>query len=162
MFSDDDRFILCCGSFLINGPQRKKPRYWVSSLLKRRNNYDTEELLHDLKTDDVGLNGELRSSFHNFTRMTSIDFEVLINLVGPKIAKQNTNFRDAISVKDRLAVTLRFLASGDSFQSLKYLFKISNTAISRIIPDVCEALYDALQYYIEVSPIINNLKHSLI
>ena len=28
----------------------------------------------------------MRSFFHNFTRMSSIDFELLINLLGPKIA----------------------------------------------------------------------------
>ena len=132
-FNDDD-FLISCGLFLINDTQnRKKPRYWVSSLLKRRVNYDTEELLHDLNTDDVGLNGELRSSFHNFTRMSSTDFELLTNLLGPKIAKKNTNYREAISVKARLALTLRYLATGDSFQSLKYLFKVIyfNTRITK-------------------------------
>ena len=51
--------------------------------------------MHDLSTDDVGLNRELRSSFHNFTRMSSADFELLINLLGPKIAKKNTNYGEA-------------------------------------------------------------------
>ena len=61
-----------------------KTEYWVSSLLKRKVNSGTEKLLHDSSTDDVGLNGELRSSFHNFTSMSSIDFELLINLLGLK------------------------------------------------------------------------------
>lgn len=104
----------------------------------------------ELQNDDVELHGELRSSFHNFMRMSASDFENLIVLISKKVAKQNTNFRDSISVKDRLAVTLRFLATGDSYQSLTYLSKISVSSISRIIPEVCDALNEVLQDYIKV------------
>lgn len=82
--------------------------------------------------------------------MSSTDFENLINLIGAKICKQNTNYRDAISVKDRLAITLRFLATGDSYQSLMYLCKVSTSSISRIVPEVCSALCEVLQDYIKV------------
>lgn len=109
--------------------------------------------MSDIENDDIGLHGELRSSFHNFLRMSSSDFEELITLIGRKVAKLNTNFRDSISVKDRLAVTLRFLATGDSYQSLMYLCKISVTSISRIIPEVCNALNEVLNDYIKVSNI---------
>lgn len=78
--------------------------------------------------------------FKNFTRMTSEDFETLITLVGPIIGKKDTKLRKAIPVKDRLALTLRFLASGDSFTSLQYLFKISKQCISGIVAETCKAL----------------------
>lgn len=89
-------------------------------------------------------------SFKNFARMTSADFENLINIVGHKIKKQDTNFRNAIPVKERLAITLRFLASGDSFHSLMYLFRVSKQSISSIIPEVCEALISGLHTYVKV------------
>lgn len=58
--------------------KKKKKRYWIRSLLKRRVNYGTEELLYDLSIDVVGLDGDLRSSTHNFARLSSTDFELLI------------------------------------------------------------------------------------
>lgn len=68
--------------------------------------------------------------------MHSADFDFLLNSIGPKIARKNTSFRQAISVQERLALTLRFLATGDSYASLQYLFKISKQAISCIVPEV--------------------------
>lgn len=140
--------------FLIQHQKKKnkrKARYWVRPFLRRRENYGVNEMINDLRSDDMGIAGELRSSFQNFTRISSNDFEFLITLIGPKICKKNTNYRDAISVKDRLAVTLRFLATGDSYQSLMYLFKISTSTVSRIIPEVCDALVQALRGFIKVS-----------
>ena len=63
-------------------------------------------------------------------------------------------FRKAISVQERLALELRFLASGDSYVSLQYLFRISKQAISCIVPEVCEALVEKLKDYIQVSQIL--------
>lgn len=133
---------------LIFKKRKRQHRYWVRSLLSKRVNDGAIQLMNDIQNDYIGLHGELCSSFHNFLRMFSSDFEELITLIGGKVAKLNTNFRDSISVKDRLAVTLRFLATGDSYQSLMYLCKISVTSISRIIPIVCDALNEVLNDYI--------------
>lgn len=53
--------------------------------------------------------------------MVSSDFEFLLCLAGPKIEKQNANLILAISAGERLLLTLRFLATGDSSTSLQYL-----------------------------------------
>jgi len=70
---------------------------------------------------------ENSGKFENFCRM-SADFEFLHNLIGPDITKQTTHLRK--STKERLAVTLRFLALGDSYKNLSYLFRISPQLIS--------------------------------
>ena len=51
--------------------------------------------------------------------------------------------RKAICPKQRLALTLRFLATGESFHSLEYQFRISREAISYIIDEVCKAIVDS-------------------
>jgi hypothetical protein len=92
----------------------------------------------------------MSGQFHNFTRMHSDDYDLLLNLIGPKIARKNTVFREAISVQERLAVTLRFLATGDSYTSLQYLFKFSKQSISKIVPEVCEAIVEVLKHNIKL------------
>lgn len=82
--------------------------------------------------------------FENFCRMSFEDFEYLLNKIGPHIEKKDTQLRAAVPTKERLAITLRFLASGDSFKSMHYLFKISPQVISKIIPEVCTALVKEL------------------
>lgn len=80
----------------------------------------------------------------------------------PIIKKQDTNMRKAIPIQDRLAVTLRFLATGDSFTSLSYLFKFSNQIISNIVHEVCYALIHELKDQIKVKYICNQLYSYLI
>jgi hypothetical protein len=72
-----------------------------------------------------------------------------MNLIGEKDSKKDTASRKAISVQQRLALTLCFLASGDSYISLQYLFRISKQAISCIVPEVLEALVEKLKDYIQ-------------
>jgi hypothetical protein len=82
--------------------------------------------------------------------MTPADFEFLINLIGPKIVKRDTRFRAAIPVQQILAVTLRFLATGDWYTSLQCLFQISKQTISEIVPAACEAIVEALKENMQV------------
>ncbi|KAF0713787.1 protein ANTAGONIST OF LIKE HETEROCHROMATIN PROTEIN 1-like [Aphis craccivora] len=72
------------------------------------------------------LNNEPSGKFENFCRMSASDFEYILNKIGPVITKLDTNLRKAIPAQERFAITLRFLASGDSCVSFSYLFKVSN------------------------------------
>lgn len=126
-----------------NATNKTPPRWWTRELFKDRNNHG-HDLLDTLRLED-GM------GFRNFVRMNPVDFECLLTMVGPSISKTKTNFRDPVSTINRLAVTLRFLASGDSYTSLMYTFKISKQIISEFVPEVCTAINIALRTYIKVS-----------
>ena len=53
--------------------------------------------------------------------------------------------RIPISAEEKLAITLRFLATGESYASLMYQFRIHRITIARFIPVVCEAIYECLK-----------------
>lgn len=114
----------------------------MTTLFQNRNNH-CSDLLSSMAAHNCG-------QFENFCRMSTTDMQKLLERVGPMITKQDTFFRTAIGVKERLAVTLRFLASGDSYTDLSYLFRVSKQAISGIVPEVCRAIITTLHDEIKV------------
>ena len=113
-------------------------KVWVRKLLRlRRKKGAFQNFIKELRTSD-------RESHFRFFRMSPERFDHLLTLVAPFITKEDTNFRKPISAAERLAVTLRFLASGDSQISLNYLFWISTTSLSLIISETWSVLYRVL------------------
>ncbi|XP_026316525.1 uncharacterized protein LOC113235958 isoform X2 [Hyposmocoma kahamanoa] len=142
-FEMSDLQAACAAFILMNYIRRKKKnrnrRWWQMNIYNRRQTLGGVQLLLDLKSQ------ELSGQYKNFTALSSSDFESLLNSIGVKISKQNTRFRVSITAKERLALTLRYLATGDSFVSLQYLFRISRHSIGKIIPEVCEAITEELK-----------------
>ena len=122
---------------------KRKHRWWKRELFMGSSTAQNE-FFEKLLSDDQSL-------FKNFSRMSVEDFNYLLNKVSPRIRKSDTNYRDAISPRIRLLVTLRFLATGDSYKSLMYLFRISEPIISMTVPEVCQAIIKALRDVVKVS-----------
>lgn len=80
-----------------------------------------------------------------YTRLTIEGFDNLLRIVGPKIEKKSTHYRDPISERSRLYLTLRFLATRDTMSSLAFVFRIDQSTASMIIAETCESLWDVLQ-----------------
>lgn len=112
---------------------------WVRDWVIRRDQGGCYlNLLKELEIED-------RNSFKNFMRMSSEDFNYLLSWVTPKIQKEDTCMRKAIPAGEKLALTLRYLATGETFASLQYMFRIPKNTISAFIIDVCEAIYEELK-----------------
>jgi hypothetical protein len=80
--------------------KRKRDRKrWTTNFLERRNK--KLNILEEVRMDSC-------ADFRNFTRMSASDFELLLQLIGPSIKKEDTNMREAVPISARLAVTLRF------------------------------------------------------
>ena len=85
------------------------------------------------------------AAYRNYLRVTEEQFQEILAAISSHIKKEDTVFQQAISPAERLAVSLRFLASGESFVSLSYQFRIGRSAISGIVNEVCKAIYSTLQ-----------------
>ena len=66
----------------------------------------------------------------------------------PFLKKRDTKVRNSISPAEQLAVTLRFLATGENYTSLQYQFRINKGTLYLTIPRVCEAISNVLASYI--------------
>lgn len=86
------------------------------------------------------LRAEVPELYRNFIHMSSDQFDYLLKQVKPHIEKSNTKMRVSIPADERLALTLYHLVIGENFRSLQYLFRISQISISRIIPEVLDAI----------------------
>lgn len=71
-------------------------------------------------------------------------FEHLLSIVAPLITKKPCNSRTPISPQERLILTLRFLASGDSQQSQSFAFRLGKTTVSNAIIETTHAIWVAL------------------
>jgi hypothetical protein len=90
---------------------RRRRRFWVRPSLHRHQRYTGRDLLRDLNCDDCGLSireRRLSGSFKKFTRLSSSNFEFLLNNIWRTISKQDTNYRESIPATERLALTLRY------------------------------------------------------
>lgn len=123
----------------------RERKQWVRGWLGRRDTHGASALLlRELATEDI-------QEYQVCLRMTPVDFEKLLELVTPKIKREDTLMRDAILPRVKLEVTLNFLATGNSYRSLSHFFRVSTPAISKFIPEVCDAIVEVLGDLIRVS-----------
>ncbi|XP_026819613.1 LOW QUALITY PROTEIN: protein ALP1-like [Rhopalosiphum maidis] len=122
----------------------KKKRLWIRSWISRRDKYGASStLLEELKHEDS-------TAYRNILKMNGAQFDTLLQMIDSLIKKEDTQMRMAIPSKIKLEITLRYLATGDSFKSLQYLFRVSECTISVFLPDVLTAISQVLEPFIKV------------
>lgn len=125
--------------------KRRRKSVWVKPWIGRRERYGASStLIKEMKNEDT-------TAYRNMLRITVKQFDDLLGMVDGMLRKNDTVMRMAIPVTTKLEITLRYLATGDSFKSLEYLFRVPETTISQFIPYVLTAICDVLRPFIEVS-----------
>ncbi|CAI6358397.1 unnamed protein product [Macrosiphum euphorbiae] len=124
--------------------RKKKQRIWSKEWFLKRNKYTHHNLLDELLLTS-------NEDYANFLRMDHSTFMELLEKVEPYIKKKDTNMRSAIPANQRLSTTLRYLATGQSFEDLKFTTAIAPQTLSKIIIETCEALVIVLKDCIQVS-----------
>ena len=77
--------------------------------------------------------------------MSVEDFETVLKHINDLISPQKIQGGAHPTLSDeRLALTLRFLATGESFQSLSFQFGISRVAVSSIIKSRCDIIVERM------------------
>ena len=115
--------------------RRQQRSCWVKEWLTKKNQSHYRQLLPDLLASD-------HKAYKNFLRIEYELFKEIEERVGPSIEKQITKMRAPVPVGERLAITLRFMATGESYKSLSFAFKVASNTISTIIPPTCKAIIE--------------------
>ena len=111
-----------------------KTRKWIG----RRNSLGLFNLVKELAAEDT-------RGYKEMMRMRKEQVNKILGLVEPLILKERTNFGTSISPAQRLALTIRYLATGETFRSLHLQFRISRAAISYVIMEVC--IFHGVYFY---------------
>ena len=99
----------------------EKTREWLKR--RRELRYYTN-IVQELQLEDT-------NGFKEMMRMDYKYFKEILNLVEPDITPQEIiGGNKVISAAERLTLTLRFLATGETFQSMSFQFRISDRTIS--------------------------------
>lgn len=134
---------------LCNIEEQVNRRWWVRPINTRR---DTQgfynNLIQEIKNDDPEM-------FFAFTRMNVSQFDHLVQLVGKKLQKYSA--RTPIPVEARVLLTLRYLATGESHQSLSFAFRIGRSTVQRIISESCKVFWEVLQPIYLPQPYANDI-----
>ena len=117
--------------------QRQPRSVWMRPYLERR----LEKGHYDNLMQELAL--ECPELFRNYTRVHKTLFDEIVERVTPYIRKQLTYFRAPLEPGLKVAITLRFLATGNSYKTLGYAFRVAHNTISLLVPETCRAIVAA-------------------
>ena len=116
-------------------PHRGKTRSWIK---RRRDRGYFNNIIRELRIED-------RFGFREMFRMDVIDFEYVLGKISDIISpKERLGGTDPIRSVERLALTLRFLITCETFQSLSFQFRISVNVVSYIVKSCCKAIFERM------------------
>ena len=106
--------ILCAEILRAESAVQKKKKnrtIWVRNWMQRKG--ATHTIFKELYNEDP-------REYKAVMRVTPTQVEILLNLIAPKIQREDTHMRDAIPARVKLEITLVYLSSGISYSCLLY------------------------------------------
>ena len=79
-------------------------------------------------------------AYRHFIQMPSELYQELEQRITAEFQNDRTLMRDPVSPGVKLAVTLRHLATGDSYTTLQYAFRVASPTIEKLVSEVCDAI----------------------
>ena len=90
----------------------------------------------DLKAALQRLDGKLTNA--------KVSFQKLCEELGPFIERRDTNYHRAISLRERVAITLYTLADTVSYSTVSNLFGLGKSTVCQIVLEVCTCIVEVL------------------
>lgn len=117
---------------------RRFPCFWV---LPR-----PQQSWFDIHYFDATIPGDYFRRQLRFNRNT---FSVLLNILRPRLTRQNTHLHDCVTPEKLLAMGLYRLAHGNSYITIGPNFNVGKSTVIEAVQDVVEALCDLKNEYIK-------------
>ena len=77
-----------------------------------------------------------------FSPCVSPLFDELLDRLSPRLEKEQTFLRTPLTPGLKLALTLRHFASGHTYSSMKFSWRVPHNTISVVVREVCQAIID--------------------
>ncbi|KAL3245486.1 hypothetical protein MRX96_046902 [Rhipicephalus microplus] len=126
-------------ALLVRRLRRKRNRsLYIRDIFEKRPEYgEYHHLVQELRHSDP--------EYHfKYFRMTKASFDKLLSLVYHRLVHPPTH-RRPISPAERLAVTLRFPATGGSLEDIALSFRMHASTVARILKETLPAIWDCLR-----------------
>jgi len=115
---------------------RRRRRFWRRRWLSLDRRLEVgyyNQLMTELELEGEG-------DFKNLMRMEPAMFREILDRVRPRITGTTTNWRKPLEPGLKLALTLRHLATGEDYHSLRFQWRCAHNTISLVIREVCRAI----------------------
>ena len=118
--------------------KKRKHMFWVRELFKNRLKQGAfSSLVQEMMLFD-------REFFNRYLRMSPDRLEHLLSLIGSSLTKKYCPSRKSIYPSQRLIITIRYLATGESHQTQSFYFRVGRATVCNIIEETC-AIWEVLK-----------------
>ena len=109
---------------------------WVRQWILRRPEHGLyDKLMVELRNEDP-------RAFQHFMRMPPAMFDEVVQRLTPRLTKQDTNYRAGLEPGLKVAITLRHLASGNTYRNTQYVWRVPHNTISVVVREVVKAIIE--------------------
>ncbi|MGH0169232.1 UNVERIFIED_CONTAM: hypothetical protein FKN15_056180 [Acipenser sinensis] len=108
--------------------RRPRRKVWVHRLLQCREDLGEFHML-------IGELSSHEDKFFQYFRMSECQFNDILALLEDDLLKETIKFRKPIGEKERLAICLRFLATGDSYKIISFSYRVGKSTIVNFMPE---------------------------
>ncbi|GLG96943.1 uncharacterized protein GBIM_03812 [Gryllus bimaculatus] len=83
--------------------------------------------------------------FQNYFRLNRVQFKEVHDLIQNEICREGCNASRPIGTEEKLAVFLKYLATGNSYRDIAFSYRLGERTVSNIVLEVSQAVWKIMQ-----------------